>query len=84
MAAPAQDPAAGGGDEDFAIGGLDLEPEGEPDADDAGAMAGQLDMARAYVDLGDVELARPMLQEVAERGDAEQQREAAELLDKLG
>jgi pilus assembly protein FimV len=83
-AAPLAEPAPESPDDDFAIGGLELEPEGEPAGDDASAMAGQLEMARAYIDLGESELARPMLQDVAERGDAEQQRQAAELLDKLG
>ena len=53
-------------------------------ADDADQMATKLDLARAYLDMGDSESARGMLEEVAGNGSAEQQREAQELLSRIG
>jgi pilus assembly protein FimV len=46
------------------------------------APAGQerIELARAYVDLGDVETARSLLQEVAASGDADARSEAERLL----
>ena len=40
----------------------------------------KLDLARAYIDMGDEEGARPVLDEVANEGDLQQQAEARELL----
>ena len=53
-------------------------------ADDADQMATKLDLARAYLDMGDSESARGMLEEVAGNGSAGQQREARELLSRIG
>ena len=44
----------------------------------------KLDLARAYVDMGDMEGAREILQEVIREGGAEQQEEAKKLLSELG
>ncbi len=59
----------------------------ERDADDelvyaseADPMDTKLDLARAYLDMGDEEGARPVLEEVIEGGDLQQQAEARELL----
>jgi len=43
----------------------------------------KLDLARAYVDMGDPEGARSILQEVLEEGDDGQRQEANRLLDAL-
>ena len=43
----------------------------------------KLDLARAYVDMGDNDGARALLNEVALEGDSEQIQEANELLEKL-
>ena len=49
------------------------------------ASAGQerLELARAYIDLGDIETARGLLQEVAVGGEAEARGEAERLLREL-
>lgn len=84
------EPAAS--DEHFDLsGGLtpaeDATAQGEEEvliADDADQMATKLDLARAYLDMGDSESARGMLEEVAGNGSAGQQREARELLSRIG
>lgn len=84
------EPAAG--DEHFDLSdGLtpaeDATAQGEEEvliADDADQMATKLDLARAYLDMGDSESARGMLEEVAGNGSAGQQREARELLSRIG
>ena len=43
-------------------------------------MDSQLDLARAYIDMGDEEDARPVLMSVVKEGDLSQQAEARELL----
>ena len=43
----------------------------------------KLDLARAYVDMGDPSGARSILEEVLEEGDDEQRQQAQELLDAL-
>jgi len=55
-------------------------------SDDFGSqeVSTKLDLARAYVDMGDVEGARDILQEVLKEGAAEQQEEARKLLAELG
>ena len=40
----------------------------------------KLDLARAYIDMGDEDGARPVLEEVIAGGDLQQQAEARELL----
>ena len=51
--------------------------------DDADQMATKLDLARAYLDMGDAQGAKTILEEVVERGNEEQQQEAQELIDRL-
>jgi pilus assembly protein FimV len=53
-------------------------------AEDADQMATKLDLARAYIDMGDSEGARGILEEVTEKGSSEQQQEANELLSRIG
>lgn len=48
--------------------------------DEAGT---KLDLARAYADMGDNDMARTLLKEVAQQGNAEQQREAQTLMSRL-
>ena len=52
-------------------------------ADDSDQMATKLDLARAYLDMGDGESARGMLEEVAGNGSAQQRQEAQELLSRM-
>lgn len=47
-------------------------------------MAGKLDLARAYIDMSELDMARSLLDEVALRGSAEQQSEAKSMLEQLG
>ncbi len=51
--------------------------------DDADTSATKLDLARAYIDMGDDDGAREILGEVISEGDTNQKGEANELLDKL-
>ncbi|WOJ95685.1 FimV/HubP family polar landmark protein [Congregibacter brevis] len=53
-------------------------------ADDADQMATKLDLARAYLDMGDSEGARGILEEVIEKGTEEQQQESRDLLTRIG
>ena len=50
---------------------------------DEGGMSGQLDLARAYIEIDDIDSARDLLNEALERGNAEQQRDAKKLLQRL-
>jgi pilus assembly protein FimV len=50
---------------------------------DADESATKLDLARAYIDMGDKDGARDILQEVVEEGRSEQKREAQSLLDSI-
>ncbi len=43
----------------------------------------KLDLARAYIDMGDPEGARSILEEVLDEGDSNQRREAQGLIDVL-
>lgn len=52
-------------------------------ASDSDPMETKLDLARAYIDMGDEEGARPVLQEVADGGTLQQQAEARQLLARL-
>ncbi len=52
-------------------------------ASDSDPMETKLDLARAYIDMGDEEGARPVLQEVADGGTLQQQAEARQLLTRL-
>lgn len=53
-------------------------------AEDADQMATKLDLARAYIDMGDADGAKVILEEVAASGSGEQQQEASELLSRIG
>jgi pilus assembly protein FimV len=53
-------------------------------ADDGDPLSTKLDLARAYIDMGDDDGARQILEEVLAEGSAEQQQDARELLDRLG
>src|SRR5690554_200257 len=63
--------------------------EGELDEEDFDFLAGtdeaatKLDLARAYIDMGDLEGARDILEEVTKEGNEQQQQEAAALLKTL-
>ncbi|WP_298722049.1 FimV/HubP family polar landmark protein [uncultured Oceanisphaera sp.] len=50
---------------------------------DEGGMGAQLDLARAYIEIDDIDSARELLNEALERGNAEQQRDAKKLLQRL-
>lgn len=60
----------------------------ETDAGGAGTESDEvttkLDLGRAYLDMGEPEMARNLLQEVKEQGNAEQRHEAEELLERAG
>jgi len=71
--------------------GKDLEGDAEDEigdefmiADDADQMATKLDLARAYLDMGDSEGARTILEEVAADGGDDLQQEARDLLARIG
>ena len=53
-------------------------------AAEGNTMSTKLDLARAYMDMGDEDGARQILQEVAADGDSDQQSEAKSLLERLG
>lgn len=59
---------------------LDAELDFLADADEA---ATKLDLARAYIDMGDSDGAKEILSEVSQEGNEEQRREAEELLERL-
>lgn len=61
------------------VAAVDREPD--PDADEAAAT--KLELARAYLDMGDVEGARGMLEEVVGEGNPGQRAEARRLLDEI-
>ncbi|MFT4873831.1 FimV/HubP family polar landmark protein [Congregibacter sp.] len=61
----------------------DIEGEELLIADDADQMATKLDLARAYLDMGDSEGARGILEEVIEKGTDEQQQESRDLLTRI-
>lgn len=62
---------------------LDLDDDDLDELDFDEDVSSKLDLARAYVDMGDNDGARALLIEVALEGDAEQIQEANELLEKL-
>lgn len=53
------------------------------DVDDDQGVGAKMDLARAYIEIEDIESAKELLQEVIENGDAEQQQEAQQILDGL-
>jgi len=67
---PTPEPAAAAGGEGLTLDAIE-------------AAATKLELARAYLDMGDVEGARGMLEEVAQEGTDEQRRDARRLLDEI-
>lgn len=65
--------------DEFELGEAESDPAMASD-DEAGT---KLDLARAYVDMGDTDMARSLLAEVCEQGNPAQQAEAQELLARL-
>ena len=61
----------------------DDEAEGFESLVDSESVATKLDLARAYIDMGDSEGAREMLEEVLQEGDIQQQTDAQGLLDNI-
>lgn len=90
--APAEAKGVAAPDLDLSGISLDLSEPGSAKAaatdlpDDFGSqeVSTKLDLARAYIDMGDAEGARDILQEVLKEGAAEQQEEARKLLAELG
>ncbi|MFV3368049.1 FimV/HubP family polar landmark protein [Pseudomonas sp. NY15435] len=76
-------------EESFAASDLDLPGESADDEDDFDFLSGadeaatKLDLARAYIDMGDTEGARDILDEVLTEGNDNQQQEARELLGRI-
>lgn len=66
--------------EDLSEDDMDAELDFLADADEA---ATKLDLARAYIDMGDTDGARDILAEVAHEGNEQQREEAAELLGRI-
>ena len=63
-------------DEDGGTGGLSL--------DDTGDFTTQLNLARAYIELGDHDGARSILSDVRNKGTEQEKTQAVELLGRLG
>jgi pilus assembly protein FimV len=59
---------------------LDLDTPAASGASDGGAVATKLELAKAYVEIGDTEGAKDILNEVSREGTAPQQAEAKKLL----
>ncbi len=74
--------------EEFEAPQLDIDPPSVPATggffDGEDAVGTKLDLARAYLDMGDPEGARSMLQEVISEGSAAQKTEAQRLLNDIG
>ncbi len=70
---------------DLDLGGADLDEEdqGEGLLSDMDEVSTKLDLARAYIDMGDPDGARSILEEVLQEGNEAQQDEARELLGQL-
>jgi pilus assembly protein FimV len=69
-------------DESAPIGTLDM-PERRPEGPTMTEVGTKLDLARAYIDMGDPDGARSILGEVVEEGDDGQRQEAQKLIDEL-
>jgi pilus assembly protein FimV len=78
-----QDSDAGDGEQTVRVTAAEFGmPEGEGDAvDEVGT---KLDLARAYIDMGDAESARSILEEVVQEGSSAQRDDANNLLSSLG
>ena len=61
----------------------DDEAENVLHAEEADPISSRLDLARAYIDMGDGDLATPLLDEILEEGSDEQVDEARELIVRL-
>ena len=70
------------GDDDFDLGDLDDDDLGELNLDEDASS--KLDLARAYIEMGDSDGAKSLLEEVVSEGDSELVSEANELLAKIG
>lgn len=83
--APAAAPATLG-DADIQLDDFDfgVEPEEESAAISGDEAGTKLDLARAYVEMGDNEMARGLLNEVVKQGNDAQRADARTLLDRLG
>jgi pilus assembly protein FimV len=80
-----------GDDSDDDLASMELDMSGDSDDDeglvfaaDGDEIATKLDLARAYIDMGDQEGARSILEEVIEGGNDSQQKEAQQLLEGIG
>lgn len=78
----------GSGTLDISLDDVDPLVLDDPQADDGSLSAGddaatKLDLARAYVEMGDAEMARSLLEEVQTLGNDDQKREAGELRARL-
>jgi pilus assembly protein FimV len=78
--APIESAAEG---QDYQEGDTRELPPVEIDVDGMNEIGTKLDLARAYIDMGDPDGARSILEEVVEEGDEAQRDEARELLDSL-
>jgi pilus assembly protein FimV len=61
----------------------DGEPEGDGELADLDEVSTKLDLARAYIDMGDPEGAKSILDEVLEEGNSEQQDEARGIMEQM-
>jgi pilus assembly protein FimV len=77
LGAPAEAPPSGGDDV------IELGSEISMDTPAGDESSTKLDLARAYIDMGDSDMAKSLLNEVAQQGNAEQQKEAQELLKRV-
>ncbi len=76
---------------EFDMEGLDLdeaalqdeEPEGDGELADLDEISTKLDLARAYIDMGDPDGAKSILDEVVEEGNSEQQEEARSIMEQM-
>jgi len=83
MVTPAGETGATGEGYEYEEGDTREMPPVDISADDINEVGTKLDLARAYIDMGDPEGARSILEEVVEEGDEGQRDEARELLDSL-
>jgi pilus assembly protein FimV len=67
---------------DFKLDSFDLDDSDTISSGDEAAT--KLDLARAYVDMGDTDMAQALLNEVLSEGSAQQQAEARELIARMG
>jgi len=76
---------------DFDLEGLDMdseaaqeaEPEGDGELTDLDEVSTKLDLARAYIDMGDPDGAKSILDEVMEEGNDDQQNEARGIMEQM-